>query len=370
MFSFRFALVPFVLSMFAVTSAFAAAGSLTVKVTPVSDTVTYSVPSASPPLNMLIGYTMKFTNSDGNTINNVNITFSIDNAAAELVESGLPTGCGRVSGTNSLRCTVTQMKSGASFPANATGAPFVFFYKSPTDPTPTVLTDTTVINSKVRTTYAEATNGSNPAPNSDIESTGPSVTLGTVNDNTIKSAISKNGGALQTGNAGIPNSSTTPATELLVVPQLPGFTQYTAAAVVIDLITGTNEAQCLNLGHFIQCPIFSTSVPTDPTVVGSPPLQFTSTPLSMTYRIHPSNLKMSAAQILNSVQIYYQKDGETGFQLVTDICPSAGTSNGTGRPCIAPTPKCYKSNNAPTPALVGVCEWKLNNTENGLIKVQ
>ncbi len=361
MFSFRHALVPVLLSM-SVTSAIAAGGSLTITVKAVSDIVTYSNPTASPPLNMLIGYTMKFTNSDSNTINNVNITFSIDNAAAELVESGLPTGCARVSGTNSLRCTVVQMKSGASFPANGTGAPFAFFYKSPTG------TDTTILSSKVRKTYAEGTNGSNPNVNSDIEVAGPSVTLGTVNADTIKSAISKNGGALQTGNAGIPNSSTK-ATELLLVPQLPGVTQYTAAAVVIDLITGTNEAQCLNLGHFIQCPIFSTSVPTDPTLVGSPPLQFTSTPLSMTYRIHPSNFKMSAAQILNSVQIYYQKDGETGFQLVTDICPSAGTSNGTGRPCIAPSPQCYKNNNAPTPALVGVCEWKLNNTENGLLKV-
>jgi len=101
------------------------------------------------------------------------------------------------------------------------------------------------------------------------------------------------------------------------------------------------------------------------------PLQFTTTtPLTLIYRVHPSNLKMSAAQILNSVLIFYLKDGASAYQQVTQICPTAGTSNNSGVPCIASAPLCYKSNNAPTPGLVGVCEWKLNNIENGLLKLQ
>jgi hypothetical protein len=367
MFSFRFALVPFLLSMSAVTSALAGAGMLKATVTPVSNIVTYSVPGASPPLNMFVGYKMKFQNIGSNTVNNVSVTFSLDNAGMTLFDPGtyLPPGCVPASDNKSFTCTVIQMKSGDLF------AEFPFFYNSPTDPTPGDSTDVTSVASKVIASYAETTNGNNPPVNSANVDIGgvSSVTLGTVNTDNIKSGIPKSGGKLQTGNAGVPTTSNK-ATELLVVPQLPGSaTNYTVATVIVDLITGTAEAQCTNLGHFIQCPIFSTGIPTDPNLQGSLPLQFTpSAPLSMTYRVHPSNLKMSASQILNSVSLSYQPSGATGFVPVTAICPSATTANSSGVPCIVWPPQCYKNN---TPGgLAGVCEWKTNNTENGLLKLQ
>ena len=386
MLSYRFAALSFALAASASTSAFAGAGTLVATVTPLSNEVTYSDGVTPTSMKTYAGYSVLFANNSPNTINDVHFRVSLVAGYAAnmpLVPGYLPLpACVQVTAdTTTFECTIPQMKSQDRFPSD--GKPFIVLYNVPGAPSD--LPYKRSVTANVVVTYAEGANGANPGVNSVVDlgnSTG--VTLGTTNGQLIKSALPKSGGALRSGGAGIPTASNL-ATELLAVPNFADIATYATAQITVDpvLASGSDPdaPNCLSQGHFYQCPKYTTSIPTDPRAESSPPLQFTvGAPLSMTYRIHPSNLKLSAAKTLNSVLISYQKDGvgETPQQ-VTAICPTSTSALPTtdanyGRPCIAPAPLapfCYKrSTPGWTLALDGVCEWTLNNIQNGLLKLE
>lgn len=363
MFRFKSLVALGVLGACAVTSALAGAGDVVADVVALSTPVTYSNPAAVPPLVTYVGYTVRVSNTTPNTINSMSITFSLkanDTApaypATELIveASQLPAGCEKAADNTSIVCTIGTLRGNTSFPA--TGDPlFVAFYKSPV-----AASGVTKLTTNVHVVYAEGVNGGNPAGNSSIDIGQVSVDLGTANSVSIKSALPKSGGALRTGSAAIPDTSNV-ATEAATVPPglLPG---YTTAAIGVALAATPN---CISQGRFVSCPAFTTSLRDE---AGNLRLFSTASPLTLTYRVHPSNLKMSAAKVLNSVLITYTPDGGSAVP-VQDICPSKTSATGTGTPCIA-SAFCYKQNTPGwTLALDGVCEWNFNNTRNGLLKL-
>ena len=367
MFNFRAARWAFLLSGVCVAnSALAGAGDLAASVVALTDPVTYSDPNAAPPLKTYVAYTVKLTNNTPNTINNVVLRFSLDGFTAPvpptvpsvlvpnpaLVDgpgSQLPAGC-VVSTPTTIDCTIGQMRGNSSFPA--TGA-LVPLYVAPVK-----LSGVVKLTSNLRVVYAESLNGSNPSPNSAIDIGRIDVALGTDNPVSIKSGLPKSGGSLRTGAGGVPDNSTV-AAEVVTVPTGSSF-----AKVSVDVA----QEACTQT-HFISCPAFTTSV-RDPLATTVEARVFpANSPLKLTYRVHPSNLKMTAAKALNSVLIYYTSDEGVTTQVV-DICPTATSATGTDKPCFASPPFYYKrSTPGWTLALDGVLEWNFNNTKNGLLKL-
>ena len=140
-------------------------------------------------------------------------------------------------------------------------------------------------------------------------------------------------------------------------------------------VTAGNIADCINLGHFVSCPLFETSVAQDGTET-----RFDKTkPLVMVYRVDASNQKMPATKILNSTIILYTgqrylpgtntpdtvngpwKDEPLG------VCVQKDVARDDGLPCIN-NKKCYKKNE--TGGFAEDCEWEGINTGNGFIKLQ
>ncbi len=351
------------------TSALAGAGDLVAEVIPLSPRVTYSDPAAVPALETYVAYTVRLTNNTPNTINRVTLRFSLSGSdihGATLATPGavllgsasqLPDGCA-VSSATTIDCSVGKMTGNATFPASGS---FVPLYKAPAAASGVVK-----LTSNVRVVYAESLNGSNPNVNSAIDIGQVAVDLGTDNPASIKSALPKSGGSLRTGVAGVPTDGNR-ATEIASVPAVLASTSFARATIDVLL---ASTADCLTQGRFYQCPAFTTSVRDE---AGALRVFPAAQPLALTYRVHPLNLKLSAAKVLNSVLIYYVPDGAlddlTGRIRVQDICPTATSATGTGTPCIA-SAFCYKrSTPGWTPALDGVCEWNLNNTRNGLLKL-
>ena len=103
-------------------------------------------------------------------------------------------------------------------------------------------------------------------------------------------------------------------------------------------------------------------------------------PLTFTYRIDASNLKMPPSKLLNSVSIKYsgkKYDTVTGAELappwentdVPKVCVNNQPSK-DGLPCVLNS-RCYKKNETGGIAdLQDDCEWILINTGNGLLKLQ
>jgi hypothetical protein len=209
------------------------------------------------------------------------------------------------------------------------------------------------INVNMHVLYAEGTNVGNSQPqNSNQDIPAPAVLLGTSNPDRIKSGVPKNGASLYTGSAGIP-TPTNKSTLLAAIPPLSG--SFTTADLEISRELDTALGECLNQGHFKECPTYKVTIPATTFSPGAP--------LTTTYRIDASSLKMSASKILNSVLITYTGGSFTDEPV--HACTN-GTVTGTGLPCVL-SKQCYK-NNAQPASLAGDCEWILINTENGLTK--
>jgi len=144
------------------------------------------------------------------------------------------------------------------------------------------------------------------------------------------------------------------------IPALTG-TQTSATADLqitraLDTDTSGDGPNCLSQGHFKECPTYAVTIP-DTTFAST-------SPLTTTYRIDASSLKMVPNKILNSVLISYSSDGGATFTTV-QACTN-GAPTGTGVPCILSS-QCFKNNVQPAD-LAGDCEWILINTKNGLTK--
>jgi len=345
------------------SGALAGAGSISGSVTLLGDTnVTYSI--ASPAMNTYVGYKFTLGNTGGNTINNISFTVTAtatDPAeAVELVFESqyLPAICAKTT-ANAFTCNVGQLQAGAALPA------FQAFFKAPVKLNNNVAdTDgSDFVNVNMHVLYAEGTGGEpTSTPDNSIRDFGaPPVGLGTFNPNQIKSGVPKSGASLYTGAAGAP-TPTNKSTMLAAIPALStGQTSATAELSITrttdDPLATNPDTDCISNGHFKECPSYSVSIPNS---------TFPTAPyLKTSYRVDASSLKMSAAKILNSVQIRYTGDAFTNepVHACTNNAPT-----GTGLPCVL-SAQCYKrSTPGWTQDLDGDCEWILINTKNGFTK--
>jgi len=355
-----------------VTSAFAGAGEVIATITPLSDTVTYAAAATpgAPALVTYVGYEVSLANRSTNTINfvsfNVSVvatdrdeTVELFNAAAPGPDPDLPSDCTQTS-VSELTCIVGTMRSGGTFPAS--GKPFVVFYKAPVKVDGNGRADapgTDFVQANVHVVFAE---GNHDQPrsvprNSTRDWPAKPVTLGTVNPVDVRTALPAIGGTFFTGTGGIPTGENRLA-EVLAVPPRSAATSG-IAAIHISKVPDTDydEPQCGALGHFRECPIYTT------TVTGT----FPEAPwLTTVYRIDASNLKMAPWKILNSALLTYTNENVSS---PVHVCVNNEPTS-TGVPCILRS-RCYKKGSPGwTPELDGDCEWTLINKRNGSLIIQ
>jgi hypothetical protein len=373
MHTFRSAVLSGVLAV-VTASAHAGAGTAQVTMKALSTQVTYSSNAVgrTPALQTFIGYDLLLKNAGTNTINAVQFTVSI--SAKDPTETitllsvtqsnGQPSGCTLLP-PSQFKCVVGQLKSDATFPGS--GQPLLVFYNAPVKGAGILEPDT--VDAVVTVQYAEGGNGPNSVPqNSTVEAHADTVMLGTNNPIDVKTAVPPAGATLLSGTGGIPTSDTR-LTEVVAVPSYASG-KSDSAAVTIDKVLDSTDLQCGNLGHFIQCPIYKTTVVQEVNlqVIES---EFLQSPwLATTYRIDASNLKMSASQILSSTELRYT--GGTFSNALVPVCVNKAPNGGinAGLPCILSS-QCYKrSTPGWTPELDGDCEWTLINTRNGSLKIQ
>lgn len=350
-----------------------------VVVTPLQPNVTYS--EAAPVLNTYAGFTVTgFGNIGINTINDVTVIFEArvtDTAETfslhqpDVYLAGLPKTCSWptvASNPVTITCEIKQLKSGETFPG------FTVFYNVPTKMTNGVADDPTAdyISTKYTILYAEQLNDcSNGCANSRKEQMFPDqVLLGTSNPVDVRSGVPQNGARLFTG-TGVPkNELNKKFTEELQVPSLASLTPpvaYAKSTLLISYVASTdttNGVDCLQLGNFHDCPTYATQVldPYDATVA------FTvANPLKIIYRVDAANVRRSANQLFNNVQILYFPDGSTTAVPVPKACTN-GRASDDGIPCVLSF-QCYKPNEK-TPDLPGDCEFVTIGLKNGRLTLQ
>lgn len=367
-------------------------------VTAVSDRVTYALPAAQPALVTYVGYdvgdvvnNVLVTNTSGNTVNKFTLRFT-----ATVVKPDGSTSTEQLQGLSissttdvssickfdqtgaanpvTVTCTVQQVRNGQTFPALT-----VFFLAPSSKDSPSTcpastapLTDCNTVKTQVDLIYSEGTNDLPTGLPNSTQTSGPSnlVALGTTNPTFVKTAVPKGlATRLFTGTVPAPGP-TTQFTEDSAIPGLPTGNRYARASISIK--PSVNDAQCINLGNFTTCPLYET------TIVDSTGTKITfGEPVTFLYRIDASNLKRSASQILNNTQIFYTDTVDINGAPVFPSGPLlACTFNTSGLPTNAPcidtrsgsAPQCFKSNNAPSPGLVGDCQWRILNFSNGFVK--
>ena len=335
---------------------------ISVTVTPLSSTVTYSLPAtkSAPALTTYLGYVVNIQNVSGNTINNIYFTGTVtptdstETSTLNFFPSADGPNCSVGAANNTVVCTVGQLKAGAAAPS------FAVFFTSPVRDTVAPLptgdltncTGTDCASLSWVTYYAETTGGTGtPSPsNSTVSSTPPGIqtALGTSNPTQIKSSVPRSGGSLFTGNGGVPQPTST--TNPLAYPfatsvAIPGGATYTTAQLDV---AGSPTTDCVD---------FTTCFKSTLTIPGT-----FSPYLSITLRQDASTI--ASGTKIGSVLIYYTPTGGTE-QLVGD-CPSPTTPLAGGVPCIAKRVY-YKNKTVPgwTPDLDGDFEWQIINTSNG-----
>jgi hypothetical protein len=367
------------------------------------DNVTYFTPAAGRiPANdtqvgFLVGsgaYTAQQVS--GNTLNRVTVTFeawvtdpaqTITFRQPEVYLAGLPSACSwdnLPANRKTITCSYRQTRQGdIVLPA------FAVFFNAPAKVVNGTadVDGTDFINTSLRITYAEGSNGSNSQPsNSDllIPQDKNRVRLGTNNPINIKSAVAKNGANLFTGDAGIPrNENAKRLTQLLRVPALAG--PYTVSTIDITAVSGTNminptleESNCMTAGNFQSCPVYETKI-VDPVSGLKTEFNDPNNPLVLVYRIDGSNLKRSLSQIVSAVTLTYSFSA-TDIELPIGACVN-GKPNGDGTPCLLVPGQCFRNQQSTQNAfngavlgrqadLVGDCEWVTISRGNGFVRIR
>lgn len=361
------------------------------------DNVTYFTPAAGrfPANDTQVGfqvgsgaYTAKQVS--GNTLNRVTVTFeawvtdpaqTITFRQPEVYLAGLPPACtwdNLPASRKTITCFYRQTRQG-----DIVLPSFAVFFNAPAKVVNGTADEegTDFINTSLRITYAEGSNGSNSQPQNSnllIPQDRNRVTLGTNNPVNIKSAVAKNGANLFTGDAGIPrNENNKRLTQLLRIPGLtdPGNpAPYTVATIDI-----TENPTCAE-GNFKTCPIYETTI-VNPvsglkTVFPDP-----DNPLILVYRIDGSNLGTgrSLRQIESGATLYYSFTA-TDIERQVGACIN-GQPNGDGTPCLLVPAQCFNNLNATRNAfdgallgrqadLVGDCEWVTISRGNGFVRIR
>lgn len=335
----------------------AGAGVLTSVVTPLTEAVTYSVPSSATTaaLTTYVGYTVSIANVSGNTINNVRFTgtaSATDTDEKVLFSSVEGASCTVSTDRTAIECAIGQLKAGQAAPV------FAVFFQAPAKDTVSPIPNgvsgscatTDCVNFSGVTYYAEGTGGPNSVPqNSTTIWAAAPVTLGTNSPTFVKSAVQKSGGALFTGNGAVSTGADKFTTRVVV----PLAATYTTAEIQEADITAANCS-----------PNFNTCFRSDITVPGT----FNS-PNYLTFVLRQDSSTILSGTKIESVLIQYTPTGSTQSVFV-GLCANPTTPRTDGLPCIAKRTY-YKNSRTPgwTLDLDGDFEWTLISTKNGSYKV-
>ncbi|MBA2547433.1 MAG: hypothetical protein H0V16_03105 [Burkholderiaceae bacterium] len=358
--------------------AFAAAGVTLTTVDALSPVVTYSRP-ANPPriaaLTTFVGAGVTVANTSGNTINNVVFEAKVEVADPHEIVSfssvdGATCQVTSLSGNPlTITCELGQLRARES-------RRFTLFFTAPMQDGVSPLPDgSDYVGLSGRVTTAEGPNAGK-SPNDSVDywplssavpapfaCPGPSlenpsstthwcvrVDLGTPSTSQVKSAVSKSGGMLFTGEGGVTGLIVGDAFTTSV--SVPSSQIITKATVVEDPLS-----TCTN---FLTC--YSSNIQIIDAATAGTPADFSPAYLTIVLRMDAANIKKGTN--INSVTIMYY-DGVTR-QPVGD-CGSATTPLGNGKPCIAKR-TAYKSNYRLNPDLQGDFEWEIINTKNGVFE--
>lgn len=230
--------------------------SVSIDVAPLTTQVSYST-DGTPPLETFVAYRMSFSNTGGNTITGLSVTFNaVATDPAEVVsllrpQVDLPAGCTAAPSGASFTCTRAQLRAGEG------QEPFVVFLRAPVkvvngdfdDP------EQDYLNATVRAVFKEGENGNNPVGQpSVVEQNAVPVLLGTSSPVNIKSVTPK---ALDRAltlftatNEPVDPTLSDQITTRVTIPQtLPK----TAELQVQEAALAANDPACLAGGNFVRC---------------------------------------------------------------------------------------------------------------------
>jgi hypothetical protein len=335
-------------------AAHAGAGTFTVIVAPLSDTVTYS--TAAQPMN--IGYSVFVKNSGGNTINNITFTgtaLATDPTEIVAFDYSENASCSATPDTNKVMCSVGQLKASSS-------VLFYVFFHAPAKAASAPTNDDVSFSGSV--IYAEQLGGvpTSPPQNSVWPWTASVVNLGTETPKQIKTVVTKDGGFYFTGASGTPSSVVALATAIKV-PSLVNPTTLlpTHGKATIDQI---GPITCVNL---LACWDSQISVVDDSGFhfIFASPAYF-----KAVLRLLASDLASGVK--ISSVKLFYTPDGtSTPIDLTPSTgaryCPNATTPTYDGIPCLVSDAVLVKVQGDPKAAYY---EWTLLNDRNGTFSIR
>jgi len=388
--------------------ALAGAGTITTTVTPLSTTVTYSTETFDhqPVQTFYVGYTVSFTNTSKNTINNVSFRGTTTVVRGTQVPPELVTAeIAPFISAEGWTCSVQPPMAGdpinavtiscplGSFTKGQTKDGFTVFFKSPVSmPVSNPLTEPTHrVHFAGLAVTAEGYNGPNSWNNSlDAWTALPDVTLGTTTPNNVTTVVpgSTTSKTFFTGDGSDP-SVADPITTKVTIPPLP---RYTTANLFEQ-----QQTSCANPNNFVTCYQSALTIPGHFSPYLTIVLRQDASTFKPTYTI-PS---------INSVVVTYEYvDALNQPQTYTvGPCASPTTPLGNDLPCIASKRSTVTASNTSqvctrvwipidhgkgddanhndsngywstvcTPLvylnLSGFFEWVIINTKNGLIKLQ
>jgi hypothetical protein len=294
-------------------------------------------------------------NAGGNTINNIRFTATarttdVDERLTLLsVEGATCTATAAAPNLLNIECSIGQLRSGQS------REPFAILLRAPIKDSASPIPDgvagscatTDCVAFSGVSFYAEGTGGSNSVPqNSTRVWASAPVTLGTFTPTLLKSAVTRNGGTLFTGRAGVTTADDRFTTRVTI----PSALTYTTA-LIQEQTSGVST--CQDNRNFNEC------WTADITIPGT----FSPTPLSIVLRQDAKTI-LGGAKI-DSVQIFYRATPTSAAEQVGN-CATGPVPRSDGLPCIAGR-TFYRNKNVPgwTTELDGDFEWRLISLKNG-----
>lgn len=295
------------------------------EVTALPDTVTFSRPSASPPVTNFAAYRVTITNDSRNVVNHVHLLGATavtgSNEKATFAES-IGGACKPLDAARTqVRCDVGQLRGRGG------SATFTLLFKAP--PSGQKITFAWL------GVFAEGQKDSEHAAHRDTVSGATVTTLQAPNPNAASSFVPSAGGTVFTGITNIANPHD-PSTTTVKVPK----------AASVELVDAVNPQSCA--ADLLVC--FSS----DLTIPGS----FAN--LVITLRRDASTIRKYAH--IGNAKVYYAADG-VYFAEVPD-CDCAPHRPAPGAPCIDKR-KAYNKYNAPSAGFIGDWEFTILAVDNG-----
>lgn len=336
----------------------AGAGDIRAVVTPLAANASYSNSSASPKLNVVVGYTVSIANVGGNTINNIRIAGNalmtdVDEKATLASVDGTAACAPVLDGNGAaigVDCAIGQLKAGEVYPT------FAVFFRSPdkdsVTPTPE---GSDFLSFAGNLFYAEGTGGvPSSIPQNSIQPFSSPVAIGTPSPVSVKSSVQRSGGLYFTGKNAITTSptATAPGDTFATSIVVPSLSSYTTAEIAESSVAGACG------GVALSC---------NTTTITVPSATLFASPLQITIRLDVTQAPRGTS--IGDLKVEYE-----GVQVLACSLDGAGNPqpNANGTPCVSKAfqyPKKPNKQFSFDPDLGEDFEWQILNLRNGSYKV-